>query len=71
MRAVKTSFDVKPRSIESIFTTLLIIKPAATSRPHESAISNITSALLMRPMRKLDAPRDSSLRISLRSARDD
>ena len=71
MRAVKTFFVVKPGSIVRIFVTLLIIRPAATSSPHESAISNITSALADRPMRKLDAPRASSFRISLMSARDD
>ena len=47
------------------------MRPDATSRPHDNAISKITSPRLRRPMRKLDAPRDSSLRISLMSARDD
>ena len=54
-----------------IFVTLLIIRPAATSSPHDSAISNTTSALLILPMLRLDAPRESSFRISLMSARDD
>jgi hypothetical protein len=54
-----------------MFVTLLIIRPAATNSPQESAISKTTSALLILPMRKLDAPRVSSLRISLMSARDD
>ena len=54
-----------------MFATLVIINPDATSRPHDSAISNTTSALLILPMRKLEAPRVSSLRISLMSARDD
>ena len=71
MRAVNTFVVVKPGSIVRIFVTLLIIRPAATSRPHDSAISNTTSALLILPMRKLDAPRVSSFRISLMSARDD
>ena len=71
MRAVKTVFVAKPGSIIRRLATLLIIRPAATSRPHDSAISNTTKALLILPIRKLDAPRVSSLRISLMSARDD
>ena len=57
-RAVNTFFVVKPGFMLLNFVTLLIVRPAATSRPHESAISNMTSPRLMRPMRKLDAPRD-------------
>ena len=69
-RAVKMFVVVKPVSMFRIFATLLIINPAATSRPQERAISKTTSARLSRPMRKLDAPRESSFRISPMSARD-
>ena len=48
-----------------------IMSPDATSRPQDSAISNTTSALLILPIFRLDDPRVSSFRISLRSARDD
>src|SRR4030065_659561 len=49
---------------------LLMARPEATSRPHETAISATTSARLIRPMRRLDEPRDSSFRISFTFARE-
>ena len=52
------------------FVTLLIMSPLATSRPQHSAISNTTSARLIFPILKLDAPRFSSFSTSLMSARD-
>ena len=42
-------------------TTVLIIRPAAISRPHETASSTTTSAPLNRPIRALVDPRESSL----------
>ena len=42
-------------------TTVLIIRPAAISRPHETASSTTTSAPLNRPIRPLVDPRESSL----------
>ncbi len=49
---------------------LLTMSPASISSPHDIAISAITRALLSLPMRRLEVPSDSSLRISFTLAPD-
>jgi hypothetical protein len=60
-RAVRTFSIANGISTFLSWTTLLIIRPAAMSRPHDTASSATTSALLNFPRRALVDERLSSL----------
>jgi hypothetical protein len=64
MRAVKMLSTANGRSTVRSCATLLIIRPAAIRSPHDTATSPITMIDVIRPIRRPEDPRPSSLSAS-------